>query len=363
MSESMSPRERVIAVVEGRQADRVPFVIHWGPWGQAHERWKREGMGQDHEWHSLFGFDPFLTGSSVNFGLCPAFEPAVIDDEGETVVVRGEQGILKRERKDGMSMPQFLEYPVRDRKTWEEHKWRFDPDTPERFPADWSEQAGRLRESEALVTVGTYPYGFYGGVRTMMGAEASLIACADDPELIDDINEHLCRLWESLWDRVMQETRVDHVAMWEDMAGRQGSLISPAMFRRFLTPYYQRLTALGRRHGAKVFSVDSDGFMHELTALFLEAGINVILPYEVQAGNDVPMLRGKHPELSAWGCMDKRAMAQGGTAIEAEMERVEGLLACGRCIPFPDHLIPSDVSWANYQAFVWRWKELVGKKG
>lgn len=356
----MTSRERIIALVNGEKTDRVPFTIHWGPWAQTLERWKKEGMQQDDEWFRPFGFDAYHVGTGVNFGIHPAFEPEVVDDEGFTVVTRDEHGILKRDRKDGMSMPQFLDYPVKDRKTWEEHKWRFDPDTPGRFPSDWDDQARRLRDSEALVSVGMYPYGFYGGVRTMMGAEGSLIACADDPELIDDINQHLCRLWMALYERVFQETRVDEIAFWEDMAGRQGSLISPAMFRRFMTPHYRQLIELGRRYGVSVFSVDSDGLIHELTGLFLETGINAPLPYEVQAGNDIPSMLAQYPTLCAWGGMDKRVMAQGHQEIDEEMERVAAILKLGRFLPFPDHLIPPDATWDNYQYFVWRWKELVG---
>lgn len=358
----MTPRERVIACVEGRKTDRLPFAIHWGPWGDTHRRWKQEGMKNDNDWHDLFGFDTHSVGTGVNFGLCPAFERETLADEGDKIVFRDEQGVIKRDRKDATTMPQFLEYPVKDRKTWEEHKWRFDPDTPERFPADWDERAKKLKDSETVVSVGIYPYGFYGGIRTMMGAEASLIACATDPELVDEINDHLCTLWYTLWSRVFEETRVDEIAMWEDMAGKQGSLISPKMFRRFLTPHYQRLSHLGRRHDVKIVSVDSDGFIHELTGLFIEAGVNAPLPYEVQAGNDIPYLLKVYPNFCAMGGMDKRVMAQDKAAIDAEMERVKAIIKLGRFIPFPDHLIPSDVSWENYQYFVWRWKELIGKK-
>jgi len=361
MKNPMTSRERIIACVQGKPTDRVPFVIQWGPWGQTLRRWKQEGMKSDGDWHTLFGFDPFHIGTGVEFGIFPAFEPKVLADEGETVVVRDAQGVVKRERKDGMSMPQFLEYPVKDRKTWEEHRWRFDPDTPGRFPPDWDRRAKDLKNSEALVSVGMYPYGFYGGVRTMMGAEESLIACALDPELVDDINRRLYHLWATLWERVFQETQVDEIAFWEDMAGRQGSLISPAMFRRFLTPHYRRLIELGRKHGVQVFSVDSDGNMMELTGLFVEAGINAVMPYEVQAGNDVPKLLHDHPTLCAWGGMDKRAMAKGRKEIDAEIERIRAQLECERYMPFPDHLIPSDVSWDNYRYFVRRWKELTGK--
>jgi hypothetical protein len=49
--------------------------------------------------------------------------------------------------------------------------------------------------------------------------------------------------------------------------------------------------------------------------------------------------------------------------IAAKIERVRSIVALGRYVPFPDHLIPADVSWQNYQHFVWRWKEMVGKRG
>jgi hypothetical protein len=360
----MTSRERFLACVERKKADRLPFVIQWGPWGDAHSQWKEEGMKNDGDWYALFGFDPYQVGIPVNTGIYPSYKEEVLADEGDKIVFRDAHGVVKRDRKGSTTMPQFLEYPVKDWKTWEEHKWRFDPDSPERFPSNWDETAKALKDSDALVTTGIYPYGFMGGPRTMMGAEAYLVACALEPELIDDICATLCNLWYKLWSRVLDETRVDHIAMWEDMSGKQGSLISPRMFRRFMTPYYQKLTDLARKHVVKMISVDSDGYMHELTELFLEAGVNVIMPYEVQADNDIPYLLKKHPELIAFGGMDKRAMTRDKSTfdIDAEIERVKAITTLGHYVPFPDHLIPADVSWENYQYFVWRWKEMVGKK-
>jgi len=358
----MSPRERLLAWAVGKPIDRLPFIIHWGPWAETAQRWRREGMRNDGDWHALFGFDPYLAGVGVNSGICPALKEEILADEGETVIVRDSQGVVKRDRKDHNSIPAFLQYPVRDRKTWEEHKWRFDPDTPERFPKDWPEQAKRLRAVDAVTSLGVYPYGFFGGPRTMMGAVQCLMACALDPPLIEDINRHLADLWHRLWSRVFEETRIDAIYFWEDMAGKQGSLISPAMFRRFMTPHYRRLTDLARRHGVQLLTVDSDGNMHGLTPLFLEAGVPVLYPYEVQAGNDIPRLIAGYPDLRAMGGMDKRCMITGRRAIDAEMKRLRPMLASGRHIPFPDHLIPPDVPWDHYQYFVWRWKEMIGKK-
>lgn len=86
----MTSRERIIACVEGKKIDRLPFIIHWGPWGDAHRRWKEEGMKNDNDWHSLFGFDSFHIGLGVNFGLCPPFKHEVLADEGDKVVFRDE---------------------------------------------------------------------------------------------------------------------------------------------------------------------------------------------------------------------------------------------------------------------------------
>ncbi len=110
----MSPRERLLAWATGKPVDRLPFVIHWGPWAETARRWKQEGMKDDDQWHSLFGFDPYVEYTGVDFGICPAFQQEVLADEGETVVVRDADGVVKRDRKDGGSIPMFLEYPVRD---------------------------------------------------------------------------------------------------------------------------------------------------------------------------------------------------------------------------------------------------------
>lgn len=355
----MNSRDRLVAYVTGRKADRAPFVQHWGPWDATKARWKQEGMRHDDDWTTLFGFDPYRTSPHVHMGIYPKFEEKVLEDDGTTVISQDEDGVIKRDRKDRASMPEYLAYPVKGWKTWEAHKVRFDPDTPGRFPANWDAEKKKVRDFPGLVEMNAFPYGLFGGARTMMGAEECLIACALEPDLIQDINQTLFNLWYKMLERMLGDVRLDAFFFWEDMAGKQGSLISPAMFRQFMTPYYQKLIALCRAHGVEMFSLDSDGNIHELTGLFLEAGINVVYPYEIQAGCDVAAMLRKYPGLCAMGGMDKRAMAADKRAMDEEIERVRGVLSLGRYIPFPDHAIPPDVSWENYQYFVWRWKEMV----
>ena len=51
---------------------------------------------------------------------------------------------------------------------------------------------------------------------------------------------------------------------------------------------------------------------------------------------------------------DKRALAQGPAAIDAELTRVEPVIKDGGYVPRPDHGLPPDVSYANYRYFMER---------
>jgi len=56
----------------------------------------------------------------------------------------------------------------------------------------------------------------------------------------------------------------------------------------------------------------------------------------------------RYPTLGIMGGIDKRALAHGPAAIDAELARIRPAIARGRYIPALDHLIPDDVSWSNY---------------
>jgi len=53
-------------------------------------------------------------------------------------------------------------------------------------------------------------------------------------------------------------------------------------------------------------------------------------------------------DLRMWYGIDKRALASGPKAIDAELSRVAPLVQAGGYIPGTDHSIPPDVSFANY---------------
>jgi len=125
-------------------------------------------------------------------------------------------------------------------------------------------------------------------------------------------------------------------------------MISPAIFREFMLPHYQRMCSFLKSKGVKVILVDTDGDCTELVPLFLEAGITGLYPMETSTGMDIRAIRKKYPKLQMLGGISKYAVAQGRGSIDTSLAAVEGLLRCGGYIPYIDHSVPPSVSWEDF---------------
>ena len=80
--------------------------------------------------------------------------------------------------------------------------------------------------------------------------------------------------------------------------------------------------------------------------MWLDAGLNFLYPFEVQAGMDVLAVRKKYGrELRIWGGVDKRVLAQAQAEMDAELVRVRPLMEEGGYLPHTDHSVPPDVSF------------------
>jgi uroporphyrinogen decarboxylase len=112
-----------------------------------------------------------------------------------------------------------------------------------------------------------------------------------------------------------------------------------------------------RAHGVKFFGLDSDGNIDPLIPVWMDSGIDILYPFEVQADMDVLAVRRKYGrDLRIWGGVDKRPLAIGHDAIDQELERVKPLIADGGYIPMLDHSATPDTPYENYRYFLNRLK-------
>jgi uroporphyrinogen decarboxylase len=164
--------------------------------------------------------------------------------------------------------------------------------------------------------------------------------------------DYLGDFYVALYDAVLQQVTVDACFIWEDMCYKNGPLISPEMFRIFMLPHYEKLTTALRDHGVAVIMVDCDGDARKLIPSWMEGGVNMLLPCEVNAGMDVVALRKAFPTLRLLGGIDKTKIAAGRDAIDKELARkIPYMLERGGYIPTVDHQVPPDVSWGSYKYY------------
>lgn len=351
----MNHRERFHATMTYGLRDRAPFrEFPWPTWPETVERWNREGSYDERI--TDFGCDHWVVEYQWFFPN-PPFERRILAEDATYVTYVDPQGIVLREFKRNplSSMPQFIQFPVETREDfrrfWRE---RMRPDLTERMGPDWREQLRRHRNRDYLLVVLADRWGgFFGPLRNLLGVERLCTLFYDDPAWVQEMMEADADFLIGMLQQMLEETDIDVFGFWEDMAYKAGPLISPAMVRKFMLPCYRRVIDLARAGGVHFFCLDTDGQMDSLIPVFMDAGIDIVYPFEVQAGMDVNATRKKYGrELRLWGGLDKRALTRGYGEIDALIERHRGLIADGGYVPMLDHSAPPDVPYDNYRYFM-----------
>ena len=357
----MTHRERFVRTLLGQDVDRVPFIKLFGGTNAVLPHWEQDypGIG--------LCIDQLLEFEGPYRGWIPA--PIHVDKQylGEPQVSQRADGYTLYAYRDGTQRivlsetdfhGQFVAWPVKTRDDWERVKREhLNPDDPTRYPAHWASLVAEYRKRDYPLAL--YHGGVYGFARNLMGDEHLAMAMYDDPELVHALMDDYTDIVLRIWQRAVREVSFDLIEFWEDMASKNGSLISPAMFREFMAPNYRKVANFAREHHIPLLLADSDGNIDELTGLMLESGINALYPFEVGAGNDLFAALDRHPTLGALGGLEKDAMAQGETAVAAEMEKARALIRRGRCLPGPDHFALSNVTLAQYRYFMTCLREVV----
>jgi hypothetical protein len=340
-------RESLKAILEGRRP-RELCQFEWGYWPETIQRWRREGMPARKEPWEAAGIT-FYHRVPVQTRFLPEFEPAVLEESGETQIIRDANGIVQEVMKGRTAFPRFLKHPVSSMADFEALKSRLDPQTPGRFPPDWPGAAHALENRDSILVMGGTEISFFGWPRDLMGVENLLLAFHDQPRLIHAINEHQLAFLKALYSRILRDVQFDFIFIWEDMSFKNGPLISPAMIREFMLPYYRDFISFMKpKSGCKVL-VDSDGDVRALIPLFIEAGVDGMLPFECAAGMDIREIRREYPDFILCGGIDKREIARGKQAIDRELEtKLPLMFERGRYLPGMDHHVPPEVSWSDF---------------
>jgi len=150
--------------------------------------------------------------------VVPSYEPRIISEDERTVTCANGDGQTLRIYKDSVTrMPMYLDWPVKDRASWNEYKKRLDPNTLERWPADWNVYTQGMNKLGAETPIALEVGGFYGYLREWVGSERILYMFYDDPGLIENMMEQVLYLETEVIKRTLKDIKVHQATFWEDM--------------------------------------------------------------------------------------------------------------------------------------------------
>lgn len=359
---TMTDRERFNRQMHYQPVDRC-FNMEFGYWQENFSVWKMfrdNGITNNGIADRFFNFDRFVTIGGV-WWMSPCFEEKVIEERENTLIMQNGDGLLAEVAKDHSSIPHYMQSSVVTPEDWEQVK-------RERFRLD---DPARIVDIEALKAAHPedrdYPLGvdcgsMIGKIRDMLTVEGLAYACADYPEMVEDMVETACQLVEHFLDQVLPHIQFDFASGWEDICCNNGPLVNLEFFKEVVTPRYKRIRKKLDAAGIDIWYTDCDGDVRPILPYLLEGGINCLFPFEVNGCSHPGELLTKYEgQLRIMGGVDKMKMIAGKEATKAYLESLVPFVEKGGFIPFCDHRCPPDVTEENYLYYLDLKKELFGK--
>jgi uroporphyrinogen decarboxylase len=369
----MTERERFLSLMEYKTPDRVPNH-EVGVWAQTKVRWEEEGLdSMAHQWNWFEG-DPAWDMDKreylpINYGFLPGFDEEILEETERYLIKRHTSGIVTKALKTGSvgnsrsSMDQYLSFPVESPEDFSKLRKRLIADIDSRYPGNWEEKTEEWNNRDHVLVMsrncGTK--GFYWRAREWMGTENLCFAWYDEPDLMHEMMEFIADFTIELSRPMLRKVIPDYVFINEDMAMKNGPLLSPAQYGEFIFPHMKRLVDFFKGMGVPYVVVDTDGNSEPLIPQLLEAGVDAIWPVERAAEDQDPMfLRKKYGrDLRLWGGVDKRELAKSFEDIDRHLASLLPMMEDGGFIPTVDHLVPPDVSLQNFEYYMKRKRQLL----
>lgn len=352
-------RERFRRTMFYQEVDQPPN-FEFGYWAETLAVWHEQGLPKDvtdeASAYAYFGIEHWEM-VNVHSNPLDVCTPETIEETDEYRVYRDGYGCVARINKHGhKSIPHFIDFPVKDRASWEPFRAALDPDDPRRY--------ARLEQSLKALRKTPNPVGIYGGsmlgvARNLIGFQGIAMMQYENPELLRDIVDAFGRCTVGVLERVLPKVAIDFCMGWEDICFNQGPIVSPDFFREAAGPWYRRIADVLVAHGCCVYTTDTDGNLMPIVEAFLENGMNTLFPVEVHAGTDPCLLRERFGKrVRIWGGMCKMRLAESKEAIDRELERLRPCIEQGAFILGVDHRVPANVPLANYLYYLDRKRAL-----
>jgi uroporphyrinogen decarboxylase len=343
----MTTHERMERMFAHQEADRVPVID--APWAATIERWQREGLPEGMSYVDYFDLDRF---HRIHVDNTPRYPEEVVEETDAYTIVKTDWGATLKRWKHAGGVPEFLDFTITDRQSWEEAKARMTP-APDRV--DWGaleRNYADWRREGAWIEAGGW-FGFDVLHSWAVGTTRVLMAMLEDPAWISDMMHHWLELDLALFDLVWERGYYFDALRWPDDMGYKGhQFFSLDTYRELVKPVHQRAAEWAHEHGV-VVELHSCGNIMPFVPDLVDAGIDMLNPLEVKAGMDPIQLKQTYgDELAFHGGLNAVLYTE-PDELWAEMQRVIPVMkAQGGYVISSDHSVPESVSLETFGQFV-----------
>lgn len=370
----MNSRERLIAALNHKEPDRVPFDIGasliTGISSTAYTNLLKY-INMPEEKVEMFDVvqqlaapsEAFLQKFGVDVRNVSPNPPSTwkfeLQEEGRYKFFKDQFGIKWRMPKEGGFYYDMAEHPLADAYEVEDIENYVFPDVNDaaRY-VGIRERSQKVRDAGYGVVMSSISAGIFelgGWLRGLANFYADL---AGEPEMACKVMDRALEVKMKYWEKVLDTAGdlIDVVQEADDLGAQNNMLISPEMYRKYVKPRHKELFGFIRsKTNAKIF-IHSCGSFKDVIPDLIEVGVNILNPVQFNAkGMDaVGLKRDFGKDLVFWGGgVDTQSILPTGTVQEVKdcVKRQLEVLAPGGGLVFNTvHNIQADVPPQNLVA-------------
>lgn len=339
--ETMTPRERWLAVLTRQQPDRVP-MDYWATPEATAKLIKFLGLSSKSEQEIIFNTYPLrspalaadglilqremLKGLHVDFvltvepryvGPSPAKDADVFGCRYHDV----DHGTGFYSECVSNPLAHFSSVEETERNyTWPSPDWWHFSDIPQQIKG---------YEVYPIQGGGSEPFMIYKNLR---GDEQAFMDLMLNPDMVhyclDKLFDLAYEMTRRIYEQIPGQVMVTYVA--EDMGGQNGLMFSPAHIHEFLIPHMKRMIDLVHEAGAFVFH-HNDGNCRRIIPDMIEAGIDVLNPiqWRTKGMEREGLKRDFGDKIVFHGAVDNQYTLPFGTVDEVRQEVLDNLHILG----------------------------------
>jgi uroporphyrinogen decarboxylase len=184
----------------------------------------------------------------------------------------------------------------------------------------------------------------------LMGFEAFSEALLTQPALAESVVRKVAAIQLQALTEVLNLPHVEAVWAVDDIAHTQGTIISPALLRKYIFPWYREIA--GRCHEAgKLFFMHSDGNLTSVMEDLIDLGLDALHPIDPTAMDIVQVKRRWGDRLCLLGNVDTELLRSGssGQVRQRVLELIRDIAPGGGCGIGSGNSVPD---WARFENFM-----------